>query len=79
MARKILVASFDAWRKIIEAGLVRMKERGRLVPTAGTEATSIAVLASIQGGILLSKTERISKPLELAFDMALGHIERHAA
>lgn len=79
VARKLLVVSFEAWRRIIEIGLVRMKECGRIVPTADTEAISIAVLAAIQGGILLSKTARNSRPLELAFDMALGHIERHAA
>ena len=77
-ARNLLVESFEAWSRIIETGLVRMKERGRIVPSADTEAISIAVLAAIQGGILLSKTARNSKPLELAFDMALGHIERHA-
>lgn len=78
-ARNLLVESFEAWSRIIEAGLVRMKERGRIVPSADTEAISVAVLAAIQGGILLSKTARNSKPLELAFDMALGHIERYAA
>lgn len=77
-ARSLLVESFDAWSRIIEIGLVRMKERGRIRPTADTAAISVAVLAAIQGGILLSKTARNSKPLELAFDMALSHIERHA-
>lgn len=70
--------SFAAWSASIAAGLARMKAMGRIVATADTEAISIAVLAAIQGGILLSKTARNSTPLELAFDMALDHIERLA-
>ena len=78
-ARSLLAASLEGWSRVIEAGLVRMKERGRIVPSADTEAISVAVLAAIQGGILLSKAARDSKPLKLALDMALGHIERYAA
>jgi len=76
-ARSLLAESFEAWRGIIENALVRMKERGEITRSANTEAISTAVLAAIQGGILLSKTVRKSEPLEAAFDMALGHIERH--
>jgi TetR/AcrR family transcriptional regulator, transcriptional repressor for nem operon len=78
-ARDLLVTSFEAWSGIIEAGLARMKEQGQIIPSADTRAISLAVLAAIQGGILLSKAARDSKPLELAFDMALSHIERYAA
>jgi TetR/AcrR family transcriptional repressor of nem operon len=78
-ARYLLVESFEAWSKIIETGLNRMKERGQIIPSADTEAISVAVLAAVQGGILLSKTVRTSKPLELAIDMALDHVARHGA
>ena len=78
-ARDLLAESFGAWSRIIETGLVRMKERGRIVSSADAAAISVAVLAAIQGGILLSKTAQSSRPLELAFDMALAHIERYAA
>jgi TetR/AcrR family transcriptional repressor of nem operon len=78
-ARNLLVEGLAAWSRIIETGLVRMKERGRIVASADIQAISVAVLAAIQGGILLSKTARNSTPLQLAFDMALSHIERYAA
>ncbi len=78
-ARTLLAQSFEAWGAVIATGLARMKAQGQLKPSADTNAISIAVLAAIQGGILLSKSARNSTPLELAFDMALGHIERHAA
>ena len=78
-ARHRLGESLEAWSGIIGTGLARMKEHGRIIPSADTEAISVAVLAALQGGILLSKAVRNSKPLELAFDMALSHIERYAA
>jgi AcrR family transcriptional regulator len=77
--RKLLDRSFGAWSALIETGLSRMKKAGRITPSADTKAIAVAVLAAIQGGILLSKSARNSEPLELAFDMALGHIERYAA
>ena len=78
-ARRLLSEGFEAWGAIIALGLARMKEQGQIVASADTKAIATAVLAAIQGGLLLSKTARSSKPLELAFDMALSHIERYAA
>lgn len=77
-ARHQLDQSFAAWSMVIETGLSRMRESGRIKSCADTKAIAVAVLAAIQGGILLSKTARNSHPLELALDMALSHIERHA-
>lgn len=77
--RNLLDRSFGAWSAVIETGLSRMKASGHITQCADTKAIAIAVLAAIQGGILLSKSARNSKPLELAFDMALGHIKRYTA
>jgi len=77
--RKLFDQSFEAWSALIETGLSRMRESGRIKHDADTKAIAIAVLAAIQGGLLLSKTTRNVEPLELAFDMALSHIERYAA
>ena len=62
----------------IETGVSNESVRARR-PSADTKAIAVAMLAAIQGGLLLAKTARNSEPLELAFDMALGHIERFAA
>lgn len=78
-ARHQLDQSFAAWGLVIENGLCRMRERGQIKPGANPKAISVAVLAAIQGGILLSKTARNSLSLELALDMALSHIESFAA
>nr|WP_227309969.1 TetR/AcrR family transcriptional regulator [Acidisoma cellulosilyticum] len=78
-ARRTLDQSFLSWTAVIESGLSRMKARGHLRPSADTKTIALAVLAAIQGGILLSKTASNSQPLEVAFDMALAHIAQHAA
>lgn len=77
--RRQLDRSFAAWGIIIENGLCRMMQRGQIKPSANPKAMSLAILAAIQGGILLSKTARNSQPLELALDMAFSHLERFAA
>jgi TetR/AcrR family transcriptional regulator, transcriptional repressor for nem operon len=76
--RHHLDQSFAAWSAVIETGLSQMKESGSIKPGTETKAIAVAVLAAIQGGILLSKTARNSRPLELAFDMALSYVQRHA-
>jgi TetR/AcrR family transcriptional regulator, transcriptional repressor for nem operon len=78
-ARRQLDQSFAAWGAVIETGLCRMQERGQIKSGANPKAMSVAVLAAIQGGILLSKTARDTQPLELALDMAFSHLERFAA
>lgn len=77
-ARRLLDQSFAAWSIIIGDSLARMKEHGELTPSAQPASLAIAVLAAIQGGILLAKTARSAKPLELAFDMALDFVAQHA-
>jgi TetR/AcrR family transcriptional repressor of nem operon len=77
-ARHQLDQSFAAWGAVIEKGLCLMRERGQIKASANPKAMAVALLAAIQGGILLSKTARDSQPLELALDMALSHLERFA-
>lgn len=76
-ARDRLVESFATWRGYIEQGLTRMRERGELVDSADPHELAIAFLGAIQGGLLLAKTTRSNRPLEIAIDMAIGHVARH--
>ena len=79
IARSQLNRSFAAWSAAIEEGLRRMQEAGQLERDLDVGALAIAVLAAVQGGILLSKTARDTRPLELALDMALSHIDHLSA
>ena len=53
-----------------------MRDRGELKPEANPAELATAIIAALQGGLLLAQTMRSSRPLELALDMAIGHIAR---
>ncbi|MBS0521061.1 MAG: TetR/AcrR family transcriptional regulator [Proteobacteria bacterium] len=76
-ARKRLAASFGMWSDSIERGLAAMRARGTLAPSADPHELAVAVLGAVQGGLLLAKTTRTNRPLELALDMAIDHVARH--
>jgi TetR/AcrR family transcriptional regulator, transcriptional repressor for nem operon len=76
-ARKRLAASFAMWNDSIERGLTKMRERGALAPSANPHDLAVALLSAVQGGLLLSKTTQTSRPLEIAMDMAIDHVNRH--
>lgn len=75
-ARKHLAASFAMWRDRIEQGLIKMRERGELAASANPRELALALLSAVEGGLLLAKTTRSSRPLEIALDMAIDHVAR---
>lgn len=74
-ARAVLVDSFAQWESYLAAGFTAMRERGELDPSADPGNLATTMMTAVQGGFLLSKTTRSTRPLELALDMAIGHIE----
>lgn len=76
-ARKHLASSFGTWTDNIERGLATMHARGDLVPTADPHELAVALLSAVQGGLLLAKTTRSSRTLEIAIDMAIDHVASH--
>jgi hypothetical protein len=78
VSRERLAASLEVWAGLIEQALKTMRANGALDASVDAEALSLAMLAAIQGGLLLAKVSRTSRPLEIAFDMALDHVARHA-
>lgn len=76
-ARTRLAGSFAMWRDRIQHGLAKMRERGELAASADPHELALAILSAVQGGLLLAKTTRSSRPLEIALDMAVDHVARH--
>jgi hypothetical protein len=76
-ARKRLADSFSMWRDHIENGLAKMQERGELSASADPRDLAFALLSAVEGGLLLAKTTRSSRPLEIALDMAIDHVAWH--
>ncbi|HET7492701.1 MAG TPA: TetR/AcrR family transcriptional regulator, partial [Bradyrhizobium sp.] len=57
-------------------GLIKMRERGELAASANPRELALALLSAVEGGLLLAKTTRSSRPLEIALDMAIDHVAR---
>ncbi len=77
--REELAAGFARWREPLRAGLATMREQGKLVPEADPDVLSYALLAALEGGLLLGQTMRSPVPLVAALDTALAHIRSLAS
>jgi AcrR family transcriptional regulator len=77
-ARRALATSFDRWEAYLARGLARMRERGELDGQADPATLAMAVMAGIQGGLLLTQTRKTSRPLRVALDAALIYLRNFA-
>lgn len=73
--RPALERSFDEWEAYLVAGLGRMRQRGHLPLKSDPRALAEALMAALQGGLLLTKTRRTSRPLANALNAVIDHIE----
>lgn len=73
-ARVQLAGAFGEWEQLIAQGLARMISSGLLSPDADPSDLALGVMASLQGGLLLSEIERTTRPLEVALDAALDYL-----
>jgi TetR/AcrR family transcriptional regulator, transcriptional repressor for nem operon len=78
-ARDDLAAGYQRWRDAIRAGLADMKERGDLVESADPDQLATALLTTLQGGLLLTKTLRNSEALETSLNTMIDHIASFVA
>ncbi|MFC3501587.1 TetR/AcrR family transcriptional regulator [Micromonospora krabiensis] len=74
-----LVAAFDRWEAPIRDGLRRMRQNGTLTAEADVDRLATAMLAAIQGGLLLTQVRRSTEPFRAATDAAIGYIETFTA
>lgn len=65
---ELLSATWTGWRTRLSDGVRRMQTAGLIVPSADADRLAASVLAAIQGGLLLCRSERSSWPLEAALD-----------
>jgi TetR/AcrR family transcriptional repressor of nem operon len=74
VARARLANSFAQWEGLLRSGLAAMCARGELRTDIDADDLALAMLASVQGGLLLSQVRRTTKPLEVAVDTAIAHL-----
>jgi TetR/AcrR family transcriptional repressor of nem operon len=72
-ARLAVASGFQRWEAAIRAGLQAMHDRGELA--GNPDDLALGVLAALQGGLLLTQLQRNVRPLEVALDTVLDHIE----
>ena len=79
VARARLARSFAQWENMIHDGLVAIAERGELAEGTDINRIALAMLAGVQGGLLLSQVRRDTAPLEAAVDTMIDHLTRLGA
>jgi TetR/AcrR family transcriptional regulator, transcriptional repressor for nem operon len=75
-ARVQVAEGFKRWEATVQSGLREMHARGRLTPDTDPDTLALALLAALQGGLLLTQIERDTKPLEAALDSMLELVAR---
>ena len=78
-ARAQVAEGFRRWEAAIQSGLREMHARGRLTPDTDPDTLALALLAALQGGLLLTQIQRDTEPLEAALDAMLDLIARLGA
>ena len=78
-ARAQVAQGLSRWEAVIQSGLREMHARGRLTPDTDPGTLALALLAALQGGLLLTQIQRDTEPLEAALDAMLDLIARLGA
>jgi TetR/AcrR family transcriptional repressor of nem operon len=74
LARARLARAFEQWEELIRDGLAAMRARGELSAGLDVHRLATAILAGVQGGLLLSQLRRDTQPLEAALDTMIDHL-----
>jgi TetR/AcrR family transcriptional repressor of nem operon len=71
-ARALIAAGFDQWAAAIADGLRSLHADGKLPAGIDPDDLATTLLATLQGGLLLSQVRRSSRPFETAVDTLLA-------
>jgi len=71
-ARALIAAGFDQWAAALRDGLRSLHADGKLAPDVDPDDLATTLLATLQGGLLLSQVQRSTRPLETAVDTLLA-------
>ncbi len=70
--------AFDSWHRLLTRTLARLQDSGRIRADADPKRLATATLASLEGGLLMSKALQDESPLAVALDAALANLGRFA-
>ena len=78
-ARRQAAAAFDTWEGLFADALERMRGAGELKTDASPSELATGLLASIEGGLLLSQTRKHAASLRVAVEAGLAHVRTYIA
>lgn len=73
---RIIADSMTSWRESLATGVTKMQAAGKVDSAADPQRIAVAILAALQGGLILSQPEKASWPLEAAIDSALDALHK---
>jgi len=73
-ARLQAAAGFDAWERLLAGALERMRQRGELRADAAPAVLATGLLASLEGGMVLSQARKDMTSLRVAAAAGLAHV-----
>jgi AcrR family transcriptional regulator len=73
-ARVQAATGFDAWERLLADALERMRQRGELRPEAAPAVLATGLLASIEGGMVLSQARQDMTSLRVAVEAGLAQV-----
>ena len=76
-ARLQAAAGFDAWERLLADALTRMRQRGELRADAPPAMLATGLLASIEGGMVLSQTRKDVASLRIAVNSGLAQVRTY--
>jgi TetR/AcrR family transcriptional regulator, transcriptional repressor for nem operon len=75
LARARLARAFAQWEGLLRDGLAAIAEQGQLPAGLDVDRMALAMLAAVQGGLLLSQVRRDTAPLEAAVDILIAQLQ----
>jgi AcrR family transcriptional regulator len=76
-ARLQAAAGFDAWERLLADALERMRQRGELRADAPPAVLATGLLASIEGGMVLSQARKDMASLRVAVEAGLARVRAY--
>jgi hypothetical protein len=67
------------WQSRIAAGVRNMQEKDEVAPDLDADRTAAAILAGIQGGVVMMMSTGDITPLEAALDLGIEYLRAHPA
>jgi AcrR family transcriptional regulator len=78
-ARVQAATGFDAWERLLADALERMRQRRELRADAPPSMLATGLLASIEGGMVLSQARQDMTSLRVAVETGLAHVRMYAS